>query len=217
MKFWVIDTEGNGANPNEPIELGAAEMQGLELTGRMHVWRFKPIVPITFYAKKVHGIRNRDLRNCPRFEELAPKIRDILGDLPVIGHAIKMELDCLEPRLPGWKPDGVHDTLKIARRMLKDQKQHNLRTLAEMFDLSSKAEEITGKKSHNALYDAVVTGLLCKSLRERDEESFDRFFRESDLVRSRIKHQENVEKQARKRALKMQYQEQMKINQDLSA
>ena len=36
--YWVMDTEGNGANPNEPIELGMVQSNGTVPQLRRSIW-----------------------------------------------------------------------------------------------------------------------------------------------------------------------------------
>lgn len=197
-KYWVVDTEGNGANPNEPIELGMVEMEGLEITGRMHLMRFRPFAPITYYATKIHGIKNGDLDNEPTFEDRATEIEDILGNYPVIGHFVKSELDALEPRLPNWKPQAAFDTLPVAKKLIPDNKQHKLSVLAERYDLEPLAVKVTGKKAHNGLYDALVTAMLVQSMAHEFGDGFFKIFPTSDILRNRkLKQEQRIRNKAK--------------------
>lgn len=202
--YWVVDTEGNGANPNEPIELGMVEMEGFSLTGKAHVWRFRPVAPVTYYANRVHGISNSDLRGCPTFKQVSDEIAGILGRHPIIGHSVAVELNMLEPRLPGWMPRAAYDTLKIARRLLPEQRQHKLQVLSEQFDLSAAAIKMTGKKPHNALYDSVVTALLLEKLQQVNPQRFGKIFENSDSMASRRAKQLRDERRARNREMREQ-------------
>jgi len=202
--YWVMDTEGNGANPNEPIELGMVQMNGWDITGKAHVWRFKPFAPITYYANRVHGITNKDLEQCPSFEDTAEEILGILGSHPVIGHSVSVEINMLEPRLPGWSPSGAYDTLRIAKRLLPNQRQHKLQVLADQFDLSGDARKMTGMKPHSGLYDSVVTALLLKRLRSDYPQQFDALFKNSDIMPGRKSRRERDERRARKKELRSQ-------------
>ena len=202
--YWVMDTEGNGANPNEPIELGMVQMDGYEITGKAHVWRFKPFAPVTYYANRVHNISNDDLAKCPSFEDTASEILEILGTHPVIGHSVAVEINMLQPRLNEWKPNAAYDTLKIARRLLPDQRQHKLQILADQFDLSSEARKMTGMKPHSGLYDSVVTALLLKRLQSDHQDRFDALFKSSDILPGRRSRQERDERRARNKQLRDQ-------------
>ena len=201
---WVLDLEGNGANPNEPIEIGMVEMIDWELTGRMHAWRFKPMLPVTYHANRVHGISNKDLRNCPRFEEQADEIKAILGDHAIVGHSVSVELHMLEPRLEGWRPSCAYDTLKIAKRLLPDQRHHKLQVLCEQFDLIDQTTNLTGMKQHSGLFDAVATALLLQKLAEKFPTRIDGLLAHSDIMKSRRAAQEQRERQARNRELRNQ-------------
>lgn len=204
---WVIDTEGNGANPNEPIELGAIEMDGLNITGNAYVWRFKPYAPITYYANKIHGITNEDLASCPTFERLHDEIYGVIGDHPIIGHSVSVELNMLEPRMKNWSPTHAYDTLRIARRLLPDQKHHKLQILADQFELSKEAAAMTGRKPHNGLYDSLVTALLLQRLSKEFPDKFETIFKQSDTISSRKSKQERDERRRRNKELKRKHRQ----------
>lgn len=198
--YWVVDTEGNGANPNEPIELGMVEMEGLEITGRMHLMRFRPFAPITYYATKIHGIKNGELDREPLFEERAEEILEILGDHPVIGHFVKSELDVLEPRMPNWTPQAAFDTLPVAKKLIPENQHHKLSVLAERYELEAPAVRMTGKKAHNGLYDALVTAMLVQSMAREFGDNFFKIFPTSDILRNRkLKQEQRIRNEAKEK------------------
>lgn len=163
-RVWILDTEGNGAQPGEIIELAAVEMVGLVLTGRHHRWRFRPRLPITYSATWVHGITDADLASCPRVEDHADEIAAILGDHPICGHAVHVELNALQRVLPDWSPRKAYDTLRIARRVLPDLARHRLSHVGDHLGLSDIATRMTSAKAHSAHYDAVLCGLILHAI-----------------------------------------------------
>lgn len=201
--FWVMDTEGSGASPNEPIELGMVQMEGFRLTGKAHVWRFKSSSPISYHANRVHGISDNELKSCPTFADVSAEIFGILGNHAVLGHSVSVELNMLEPRLPGWSPRAAYDTLKIARQLLPDQRRHKLQILADQFGLSEEAARMTGKKPHNGLYDSVVTALLLMQLKKDHPNGFEDIFRQSDILSGRRARKLRDERRAQKASLRL--------------
>lgn len=162
-RVWVLDTEGNGSSPGEIIELAAVEMIGLSLTGKYHLWRFKPQVPVNYSATRVHGITNADLKHSPRIEDKTDDIRAVLEDHAIAGHAVHVELDALQRALPGWAPTKAYDTLRISRRLFPDLERHRLGAMGDHLGLSDAAKRMTGKKAHSAFYDALLCGLILRS------------------------------------------------------
>ena len=46
-------------------------------------------------AMKIHRIRPADLKNAPRFPTILPKVKDFVGESPIVAHAYKNERDFL--------------------------------------------------------------------------------------------------------------------------
>lgn len=161
-RIWVLDTELNGEHPGEIIELAAVEMVGLVLTGRYRQWRFRPEVPVSYHATRVHGITNRDLARCPRIAEHEDEIRGMLGDHAIAGHAVHVEVAAMQRALPGWEPVRAYDTLRMVRREYPELARHRLSAMGDHLDLSGMAARLSGGKAHSAFYDALLCGLILR-------------------------------------------------------
>ena len=85
--------------PGIIIEVGFVEMlregEGWR-KGEMWSSRVNPDGPIDPEAIKIHRIRPADLKNAPRFPTILPKVKDFVGDLPIVAHAYKNERDFLD-------------------------------------------------------------------------------------------------------------------------
>ena len=57
--------------------------------------RVNPDGPIDPEAIKIHRIRPADLKNAPRFPTILPKVKDFVGESPIVAHAYKNERDFL--------------------------------------------------------------------------------------------------------------------------
>lgn len=169
-RVWILDTELNGAHPGEIIELAAVEMVDLVITGRYRQWRFKPKEPVNYHATRVHGITNRDLARCPSIHEHVDEIRTMLGDLPIAGHAVHVELAALQRVLHGWKPTKAYDTLRMVRRAYPDLERHRLSSVGDHLGLSEIAGRLTKAKAHSAFYDALLCGLIMRHVVEDMDE-----------------------------------------------
>ena len=202
-RVWILDTEGNGSQPGEIIELAAVEMVGLELTGRHHVWRFRPRIAVNYSATRVHGITNNDLLHSPRFEERAREIHDILEDHPIAGHAVHVEVDALRRVLPQWKPRKAYDTLRMARRVYPDLERHRLGHLGDHLGLSDEAHRLTGRQAHSAHYDALLCGLVLRHVIESlDPDARTKLLNHSEIMEIRRQRELRDERIAAKKRLR---------------
>jgi DNA polymerase III epsilon subunit-like protein len=204
-RMWVADTEGSGANPNEPIELGIVEMKRYELTGKAHVWRFRPGSPITRHATYVHGITNADISSAPTYAEQAEDVMGHLGTLPIIGHAVSVEVAMITSVQPDWEPERAYDTLKIAKRLLPDEPKHKLNILGDVLGLSEEARCLTGGKPHSALYDAVLTALLLRHFARENPERIDDHMKNAEIMAGRRGRAKRDAQHRRNRELRKQF------------
>ena len=81
------------------------------------MWSSGPIDP---EAIKIHRIRPADLKNAPRFPTILPKVKDFVGDSPIVAHAYKNERDFLDyefarAKVIPWGESAYADECKIAR------------------------------------------------------------------------------------------------------
>src|SRR5882762_9317733 len=85
--------------PGIIIEVGFVEMlrEG-EGWRKGETWssRVNPDGPINPEAIKIHRIRPADLKNSPRFPTILPKVKDFVGESPIVAHAYKNERDFLD-------------------------------------------------------------------------------------------------------------------------
>lgn len=204
-RIWVLDTEANGENPGEIIELAAVEMEGLVLTGRYRQWRFRPKEPVNYRATRVHGITNRDLAGCPPIEAHLDEIRAILADHAIAGHAVHVELNALQRVMPDWRPRKAYDTLRMVRRAFPDLERHRLSHMGDHLNLSGMAVRITGRKAHSAFYDAVLCGLILRHvadpLQDRERGAL---LEHSEIMAIRRQKEALAARQAAKAALRRQ-------------
>ena len=85
--------------PGIIIEVGFVEMlrEG-EGWRKGETWssRVNPDGPIDPEAIKIHRIRPADLKNAPRFPTILPKVKEFVGESPIVAHAYKNERDFLD-------------------------------------------------------------------------------------------------------------------------
>jgi DNA polymerase III subunit epsilon len=96
--FAVLDLETTGFVPanDRIIELAVIR---IEQDGRKATFhkRINPGIPIPPEASSVHGIRDRDVADCPSFRELGPQIAKILSGCDLVGYnLIKFDIPFLQ-------------------------------------------------------------------------------------------------------------------------
>ncbi len=92
------------------------------------------------------------------FANLASDVQARLGGAVFVAHNASVDLGVLKRKLPGFAPDDVLDTLRLARRLLPDQPNHRLGSLVSVLDLGRDLP--SDLRPHRAGYDALVTARL---------------------------------------------------------
>ncbi|MEV6340467.1 3'-5' exonuclease [Nocardia vinacea] len=115
--FAVVDVEGNGQTPPEIIEIAILAVSGeTVVVDEMRSWLIRPARPITpIVTRKVHGITNADVAECPTWGEVSETIEATLTDRILVAHNANLERRVISEHLPGWTPPMVLDTLKLAK------------------------------------------------------------------------------------------------------
>lgn len=157
-----VDIEGNGRQPPEIVEIAVAHLRGVEI-GRSRSWLLRPKSPITWQAKQIHGIGNKQLVDCPNFVEVQDEILKEIGGRYLLAHNASIEYTMLSRYFSDWIPLGVIDTLVLARHDRPDLRSHRLEAMIEEFNLQSTLKPI-GPGPHRALFDALATAHIFRSL-----------------------------------------------------
>lgn len=163
LDFVVIDVEGNGQRPPELVELAAVPVIG-GVVGKPISWLVRPPSAITWQARKVHGISDRDVAGRPAFDEVADEVRRVLGDAVPVGHNVRIDLSVMLRCLPRWSPAEAFDTLRMARATWS-LPSHKLSALVDHCQLATGLSD--GMRPHRAAYDALVTARLLVELAQR--------------------------------------------------
>lgn len=165
-RMWAIDVEGSGKTPPEIVELAIVKMDDLKLSHVRKHWRLHPKNGISPAVSRIHGIWEEDVAAAPEIEDIADDLLMCLADLPIVGHNVRVELELLRRALDDWEPTAAFDTLRVARRLLPNEKKHGLEHLGAILGLEAAAAAATGGGAHSAPYDAVLSALVLIHLLE---------------------------------------------------
>lgn len=166
-RFTAIDFESAGAargRTDVPVQVGLAEWTFKGGHRDPFVSYLASDVPITWSARKVHGIRDEDLLDAPSLLSLWPELRKRLGGAVVVAHAKGTEKRFLRT-FPGHGFGPWVDTLPLARAAWPALPGHSLSELCDARGLSGRIHEmLPGGRWHDALYDALASMVLLEHL-----------------------------------------------------
>ena len=166
-RFTAIDFESAGAargSTDVPVQVGLACWSEQERHGGNFVSYLASPVPITWSARKVHGIRDEDLDGSPTLLALWPELKSRLAGAAVVAHGKGTEKRFLRA-FPGHGFGPWVDTLLLARAAWPELPQHSLSALCDARGLSDSVQSmLPGRRWHDALYDAVASLVLLEDV-----------------------------------------------------
>ncbi|WP_415894708.1 DNA polymerase III subunit epsilon [Neptuniibacter sp. PT34_22] len=165
-RLVILDTETTGMNQESGphfqghriIEIGCVEVINRKLTGKtFHVY-INPEMPIDPEAIAVHGITDEQVKDCPKFAEIAQEFAEFLDGSEMIAHNAPFDVGFMDHEFgmlgSGWKSTDelckVTDSLKIAKDKFPGQK-NNLDALCRRLGIDNSHREL-----HGALLDAEI-------------------------------------------------------------
>jgi len=165
-RLVILDTETTGMNQESGphfqghriIEIGCVEVVNRKLTGNtFHVY-INPEMPIDPEAIAVHGITDEQVKDCPKFAEIAQEFAEFLDGSEMIAHNAPFDVGFMDHEFgmlgDGWKSTEelckVTDSLKIAKDKFPGQK-NNLDALCRRLGIDNSHREL-----HGALLDAEI-------------------------------------------------------------
>lgn len=160
----VLDTETTGLDVRKDrvVQIGALRMHGNEI---LEEARFEalldPGVPIPEVAARVHGLTDADVVGKPGFAEVAPLLREFIGNAVVIGHSIHFDLAVLRHEAArhrtDWTEPQALDVAFLAAVLDRGLVDTSLDSLALGMG-------VTVEGRHTAVGDARATGQVYAAL-----------------------------------------------------
>lgn len=183
IRFAGIDFESAGASRGRtdvPVQIGLAWWSCSEGHQAHYVSFLASDAPITWSARKVHGITDEDVVGAPRLLELWPTVKRYLGQSVVVAHGKGTEKRFLRA-FPGHGFGPWVDTLLLARSAWPELKDHSLSAICDSRGLSDRiAGMIEDKTWHDALFDTVASLVVLEDIVQE--------FGLSDLPLSHLTH-----------------------------
>lgn len=176
MRQVVLDTETTGLAADQGhriIEIGCVELVNRRLSGRtLHLY-LNPERPVDEAATEVHGMTWDDLRDKPRFAEVAARVVGFVEGAEVLIHNAPFDLSFLDAELSRLGAPRfasacarIVDTLAMARE-LHPGKRNSLDALCDRYAVSNAHRAL-----HGALLDAELLAEVYLAM-TRGQDSFE--------------------------------------------
>jgi len=143
-----IETTGLSEERDAIIEIGAVKFKGHRVEDE---WTsvINPGRHIPEFISDLTGITDVEVRNAPRFRDIAHELEAFVGNAPVVGHNVRFDLGFLKRAgIPQY--NEVIDTYEIAAVVMPTASRYNLGALGKQLGILLPA-------THRALDDAKVT------------------------------------------------------------
>lgn len=166
----VLDFETTGLSPerNEIIQIGAIKFEQAKMVDQFAAYA-KASRPIPAKITQITGITNETVKDAPALNESLLKLRDFIGDYPIVAHNASFDLKFLLTNYHrydiSYPAPVVIDTLTLARKYIRQTPNHKLTTLKQFLRMEA--------QSHDAIEDCKVTGQLyyyCKIIQKRQKQ-----------------------------------------------
>jgi DNA polymerase-3 subunit epsilon len=160
-----IETTGGSVSNSRITEVAVICHDGQGITQR---WSslVNPQMPIPLHITALTGIDEEIVAAAPTFEEIAPKLVELLSDKVFVAHNVNFDYSFLRGQLAAC---GIHwnatklCTVRLSRKLIPGLPSYSLGKLCASVG-------ITLKDRHRALGDAEATAHLFTMLLERDEQ-----------------------------------------------
>lgn len=163
----IADVEGNGQQPPDIVELAVLTVDGPGDGADFKTWLLRPPRPISPIVKRIHGISNGDVENCPPWSAIEDEVSALLADRTLIAHSASVEYKVIGAHLPQWKPPMVLDTLKLAKHLWPELESYTLTNLVAHAQIDTSG--FNEQRPHRAGYDTWCAWLLlCRLLGDRN-------------------------------------------------
>ncbi len=150
-----LETTGLLLESESIIEIGAVKFQGDEVLGTFETF-VDPRRPIPYRIQRLTHITPPMLLNAPQLADIAPKLREFLGDAPLVGHNVAFDASFLH-RYHIAERNALLDTFELASLLLPSLPSYSLESVAASLGLSAPVH-------HRALADAELSRAVLVAL-----------------------------------------------------
>lgn len=129
--FVDVETTGANARYGQIIEIGIIRVENGEIVETFQTL-VQPDRILPAFITDITGIRDSDLINKPRFEDIALKVQELLGDAVFVAHNARFDYGFIKNEFRRldieWNAKTLC-TVKMSRQLFSNQKSHSLDAL----------------------------------------------------------------------------------------
>lgn len=150
----AIDLETTGLSPirDRIVEIGAVKLDSQGEVSTLNSL-INPKVKIPQFTINIHSITDEMVADAPLVEDFLPKLTEFFQDCALVAHNACFDFGFILYALHQSEMDlpncDVYDSIKLARKNIKDVDNFKLKTLCKHFDL-------TLENHHRAMDDAMA-------------------------------------------------------------
>lgn len=158
LTFCVVDLETTGGNPEKDqiFEVGMVKIENLKVTEERS-FKVNPEKDIPEFVQRLTGIKQSDVKDSPKFAEVADEIRQFAGDTILVAHNTSFDIPFLNAKLAQNGRETLDNkvlcTNVMTKYMIPEIVNSNLEYMGKIFDLGD-------VKIHRAVEDARLTARL---------------------------------------------------------
>ena len=153
-----IETTGLQTESDSIIEIGAVKFRGTEILETFETF-VEPKRPLPYRIQRLTNITPEMLVGAPVFATIAPQLRALLGDLPLVGHSVGFDAGFLR-KMHQAERNALLDTFELASLLLPTLSSYSLERVADFLHLTTPTH-------HRALADAILARDVLLALEER--------------------------------------------------
>lgn len=138
-EYVVIDIETTGLSPqwDEIIEVAALKISNGEIVDKYQTL-LKPSFPVDPFISELTGITNKMLETAPIFDDIYQDLQHFIGDNILVGHNVNFDINFLYDEFESRNiilSNNFIDTMRISRRLFKDERHHRLSDLIQRHNI----------------------------------------------------------------------------------
>ncbi len=158
-----LETTGLDFRNDRVIEIGALRFVNGKPQEEFSTF-INPGIPVPSFITDLTGISDKELVSAPAFSEVAEKLLQFIGNLPLCGHQVEFDATFLSEELkrigrPTFSGQLL-DTALLSRILLQGSTRFSLKAVSEYLQISL-------DNAHRALYDAKASGEVAVQLVKR--------------------------------------------------
>lgn len=166
LPLAVIDVETTGldATTDRVMEIAIIRFEDGEVVDR-YGQLVHPGIPIPEESTRITGIKDEDVEDAPRFEEIADEVFSRLQGVGLVAYNLSFDRGFLKAELErvgmAWPEDSpTLDPLIFARQFFRNSPRKNLGAISKLLGIPL-------EEAHRAVHDAEVAGKVLFAFEDR--------------------------------------------------